>query len=243
MCYPDDARPPDHGRGGEVASYLELVLTASDGNRLLAYGARAALPSGNGVVVLPDVRGIHNFYRSMACRLAEAGVDAVAIDYYGRTAGSGERGEDFDYTPHREAATPESIADDVAAGLDFLRSPDGGGVERLFTLGFCFGGSNSWRQSAQQPGLRGAIGLYGRPELVRDWVPRMKAPLLLLVAGQDFTPLEEFEKFDGVLPVPHRMVVFPNAPHSFFDRGYEVFTEECQRTWDEMLEFLEAPPA
>jgi carboxymethylenebutenolidase len=96
MCYPDDARPPDHGRGGEVASYLELVLTASDGNRLLAYGARAALPSGNGVVVLPDVRGIHNFYRSMACRLAEAGVDAVAIDYYGRTAGSGERGDDFD---------------------------------------------------------------------------------------------------------------------------------------------------
>jgi carboxymethylenebutenolidase len=201
---------------------------------------------GTGVVVLPDVRGMHNFYKAMACRLAEAGVDALAIDYYGRTASMGDRGDDFDYQPHRETATPSGIGADVAAGLDFLRSPDGGGVSRLFTLGFCFGGSNSWRQSAQQPGLTGAIGFYGRPELVREWVPRMTAPLLLLVAGRDFTPMEDFREFDSDLSqagVAHRMVVFPDCPHSFFDRSHEEFEDECRRAWQEVLDFIDAPSA
>ncbi|MGB2941013.1 MAG: dienelactone hydrolase family protein, partial [Candidatus Dormiibacterota bacterium] len=138
MCYPDDARPPDHGRGGEVASYQDLVLTAADGNRFASYSARAAAPTGAGVVVLPDVRGLHNFYRSMACRLAEAGLDAMAIDYFGRTAGIGVRDDDFDYAPHREAATPEGIAADSRAAIDHLRSSEGGSVRHVFTLGFCF---------------------------------------------------------------------------------------------------------
>ena len=33
-------------------------------------------------------------------RFAEHGVDAIAIDYFGRTAGIGDRGPDFDYRPH-----------------------------------------------------------------------------------------------------------------------------------------------
>ena len=242
MCYPDDARPPDHGRGGEVASYQDLVLTAADGNRFAAYSARAAAPTGAGIVILPDVRGLHNFYRALACRFAEAGIDAVAIDYFGRTAGIGVRGDDFDYKPHTEQTTPEGIAADTAAGIAHLRSGDGGAVKRVFTVGFCFGGAQSWRQSAAQPGLTGAIGFYGRPERVRDVIPQMRAPLLLLVAGADFTPLAEFESLDRELTgagVDHRMVVFDDAPHSFFDRAYERFQDECRRAWDEMLAFIE----
>jgi carboxymethylenebutenolidase len=246
MCYPDDARPPDHGRGGDVASHRDLELTAADGNRFAAYSTRAASPTGAGMVVLPDVRGLHNFYRSMACRLAEGGMDAVAIDYFGRTAGIGDRSEAFEYPPHVEKTTMEGIAADTAAAVDFLRSPDGGAVERVFTVGFCFGGANSWAQSALQPGLAGAIGFYGRPERVRDLVPEMKAPLLLLVAGADHTPMSEFTDLDHRLDeagVPHRMVVFDGAPHSFFDRGYDTFKDECRRAWDEIFAFVESPPA
>ncbi len=51
-------------------------------------------------MVLPDVRGLHPFYEELALRFAEAGVDAIAIDYFGRTAGVGKRGADFEYMPH-----------------------------------------------------------------------------------------------------------------------------------------------
>ena len=47
-------------------------------------------------MILPDVRGLYRFYVELAERFAAAGHPAIAIDYFGRTAGDEERGEDFD---------------------------------------------------------------------------------------------------------------------------------------------------
>jgi carboxymethylenebutenolidase len=69
----------------------------------------------------------------------------------------------------------------------------------------------------------------------------MRSPLLLLVAGADFTPLEEFQKFDGELTeagVPHRMVVYDGAPHSFFDRTFEEHRDACEDAWRHILAFV-----
>ena len=242
MCYSDDARPPRPPVGGAAADHGDLELTASDGNRLRAYFARAAEPSGAGIVVMPDVRGLHDFYKELARRFAEAGLDAVAIDYFGRTAPDAERGEGFDWKPHVERTTAEGISADVRAGVEYLRSAAGGGVRSVFTVGFCFGGAQSWRQSAAGHGLAGAIGFYGVPARVRDVIPEMAAPLLLLVAGADFTPLEEFERFDGELSeagVEHRMVVYEGAPHSFFDRSFSEHEDACADAWRQMLSFIE----
>jgi carboxymethylenebutenolidase len=238
MCYSDDARPPDHGIGGQVAAAADLALTAADGNRFAAHLARPAAPSGAGVVILPDVRGLHNFYRALARRFAEAGVDAIAIDYFGRTAGVGNRRDDFDWQSHVPQTTAEGVAADVAAALDHLRSL---GDRRLFTVGFCFGGANSWRQSAAQPGLAGAIGFYGRPASVKDVIDDMRAPLLLLVAGADSTPRQDFLDFDARLTqagLPHRMVIYEGAPHSFFDRSYEQWQDACADAWTQVLSFI-----
>jgi hypothetical protein len=34
----------------------------------------------------PDVRGLHQYYKDLADRFAEVGVDAVSIDFFARTA-------------------------------------------------------------------------------------------------------------------------------------------------------------
>jgi carboxymethylenebutenolidase len=241
MCYSDDARPPQPPRSGAAGEIGDLTLTARDGNQLMAYGARAVQQSGAGIVILPDVRGLHDFYKELAVRFAEARVDAVAIDYFGRTAGSGSRDEGFVWRPHVDATTPEGIAADVAAAIERLRSPEGGAVERVYTVGFCFGGSNSWRQSAAQPDLAGAIGFYGQPARARAVIPEMKAPLLILVAGEDHTPVAEFELFDQQLTeanVPHEMVVYEGAPHSFFDRTFAEHRAACEDAWRRMLAFI-----
>jgi carboxymethylenebutenolidase len=243
MCYSDDARPPDHGLGGAVGSSEDLVLTASDGNKFAARLARPEKPNGTGVVILPDIRGLHNFYKDMACRFAEAGIDALAIDYFGRTAGIGDRGDDFDWQTHIPQTTAAGVAMDVAAGLDHLRSL---GDKRLFTMGFCFGGGNSWRQSADQPGLTGAIGFYGNPAASIEVLDDMKAPVLMLVAGADHRPLTDFEEMErrlGEVGLPHRMVVYEGAPHSFFDRGQEFWADACADAWKQMLSFIKGQAA
>src|SRR5438132_1092317 len=245
MCYTDDARPPLPPVGGAASDHGDIHLTAADGNRLMAYYARAQEPTGAGIVVMPDVRGLHSFYKELAQRFAEAGIDAVAIDYFGRSAGDGSRDEGFEYRPHVEQTTPEGISADVRAAVEYLRTEEGDAS--VFTVGFCFGGAQSWRQSAAGHGLAGAIGFYGVPERVRSAIPQMEAPLLLLVAGADFTPLEEFQRFDRELSeagVPHRMVVYDGAPHSFFDRGFAEHEQAAADAWRQMLDFMKehTPP-
>jgi len=241
MCYADDAHPPAPPGRTRIAAGRDLVLTAQDGNRFMAYAARAATPTGAGMVVLPDVRGLHRFYRELAERFAEVGIDAVAIDYFGRTAGLGARDESFEYRPHVEKTTAPGINADVAAGVAYLRSPDGGSVRSAFTVGFCFGGAQSWRQAAAGHGLEGAIGFYGVPSRVLDVVPQMRSPLLLLIAGEDHTPREAFVDFDRRLTqagVEHDMTIYEGAPHSFFDRTFEQHRDACDDAWRRILAFV-----
>ncbi len=241
MCYSDDARPPfPPVIAGGAADAGDLVLRSADGTEFAAYHARASQPSGAGIVILPDVRGLHDFYRELARRFAEAGIHAIAIDYFARTAGHGPRDESFEYRPHVDQARPETVDADARAAMEYLRSADGGGAERVFTVGFCWGGSNSWRQSATQDGLAGAIGFYGVPSRVQEYVSRMRAPLLILAAGQDFTPVEETEKFANAVRergVDVRMQVYEDAPHSFFDRTFDQYGDACDDAWRRILEF------
>src|SRR2546430_14011633 len=125
MCHGDDSRPPLPpilSIGGAAADQGDFVLTSSDRTKLGAYFARAARPSGAGMVVMPDVRGLHQFYKELAQRFAEAGIDAVAIDYFGRTAGDGPRDESFEFRPHVDKTTPSGVAADVRAAVGFFRS-------------------------------------------------------------------------------------------------------------------------
>ncbi len=242
MCYSDDARPPLPPIGGAAADQGDLILTSSDGVKNAAYFARAARPSGAGMVVLPDVRGLHQFYKLLAQRFAEAAIDSVAIDYFARTAGMGDRGESFDYMPHVQQTTAETIAADTAAAIAHIRSKDGGATKSVFTVGFCFGGSNSWNQSALNPRLSGCIGFYGRPMRSEPFIPRMKAPLLVLEAGADgATTPEQSLEFDRMLSeakVPHERHVYEGAPHSFFDRTQDQWKDACDDAWQRMLDFV-----
>ena len=52
------------------------------------------------MIILPDVRGLYRFYVELAERFAEAGHHAIAIDYFGRTAGTGGRDGEWEYMPH-----------------------------------------------------------------------------------------------------------------------------------------------
>ena len=78
MCFDLDSRPPIAPIAGGATDAADLLLTSADGTRFGAYAARAARPTGAGMVVLPDVRGLHPYYKELALRFAEVGVDAIA---------------------------------------------------------------------------------------------------------------------------------------------------------------------
>ena len=197
------------------------------------------------MVILPDVRGLHPYYEDLAVRFAEAGFRTVAIDYFGRTAGLGARDDSFDWKSHFDQTTPEGIARDVRAAIEWMgalaHQPD----LPTFTVGFCFGGANSWRQSGEQSDLTGCIGFYGGHPIERAGpvIRKMTAPLLMLLAGDDKgTPPAEFEKFAadvrsrGLEVESH---TYPGAPHSYFDRSFAEYREACDDSWRRILGFTD----
>jgi carboxymethylenebutenolidase len=247
MCFDLDSLPPVPALRGAAVTHERMELTAADGNRFAAFEAKPEQPGAAAVVILPDVRGLYRFYEELALRFAERGIGALAFDYFGRTAGVTERGDDFEYMPHVQQTTQEGLQADVAAAVGHLR---GEGYERIFTVGFCFGGRNAWLAAASGHGLAGAIGFYGRPAEGRPEGPgptqraaELAAPILALMGGDDpGIPLEDVQAFERALEeagVEHEVVVYDGAPHSFFDRKYEEFADASADAWRRTLEFVE----
>lgn len=254
MCFDTDSRPPIAPIKGGALESRELTLNADDGNRFTAFAARAAEPTGAGIVVLPDVRGLHVYYEDLALRFAEQGIDAVAIDYFGRTAGQGKRDTGFEAMPHVAQTTFAGMSADIRAAAAFLRSEEGGNVTSLFTVGFCFGGRISFVAPTLDLDLAGAIGFYGNPLGERQDIPaptdvaeQIASPVLGLFGGADQSiPQIAVEGFEAALisaGVEHRLVTYPNAPHSFFDRKADEYSQTSEVAWAEVLGFVRSHTA
>jgi len=252
MCFDHDSRPPIRPIAGGALDSRDVTLAAADGNRLTAFEAKAADPSGAAIVILPDVRGLHHYYVELAMRFAENGIDAVAIDWFGRTAGLGRREEGFDYMPHVNATTWPGISADIAAGAAQARTLRPDSTASLFTIGFCFGGRMTFLSATLGLDLAGAIGFYGPPvgpgrggsPAPADVAAQIGSPILGLFGGADAgIPPAAIEEFNTALEragVEHRLIAYPNAPHSFFDRKAAEYKEESEQAWAEVLGFIRA---
>jgi carboxymethylenebutenolidase len=127
--------------------------------------------------------------------------------------------------------------------------------KRAFVLGFCMGGRVAFNASAEQDGLAGVVGFYGvtrrrdadDKDAPIDKVARMRAPVLGLFGGADGgIPAEDNATFDKALDdrkLPHHLVTYPGAPHSFFDRKAEEFADASAAAWREILAFIRAHTA
>jgi carboxymethylenebutenolidase len=251
MCFDHDSRPPIPPIEGGALDSGEIVLEAADGNRFAAFEARAAQPTGAGIVILPDVRGLHAYYRELALRFAEHGVDAVCIDYFGRTAGIGDRGPAFDWAPHVPQTTYEGLQADTMAAAARLRTTTAAG--RIFTVGFCMGGRLAFLSAGFGLDLAGVIGFYGWPvgpsrngtPAPADVATSLESPVLGIFGGADegigADAVTRFEQALASAGVANRIVTYPGAPHSFFDRKADEFATASARAWDEVRAFIAAP--
>ena len=231
MCFKFDALPPVPAIAGAAVQHEDLTLTASDGTQLSAFSALADEPLGPAVVVMPDVRGLYRFYEELALRFAERGYDSIAIDYFGRTAGLGKRGEDFDFWPEVKATTAAGVSADVRAASDMLRNaararrtaPSSRSASWLRR-------SSSWQQAVEGHGLAGVISASnGMPTTSgsTDSAPVDRPRRRVRVPGardSRAAPTEtsrrstndSFQTALSEAGVEHLVISYHGAPHSFF---------------------------
>ena len=235
---------PSHTPAGS-----SLNLTSHDGTQFSAFCALPESSTGAGIVVLPDMHGLVPFYQQLALHLAAQGHAAVAIDYYGRTAGTTPRTEQFPFMQHIMQVTSKTIGEDIMAAIQHLRTPAGGKCSKVFALGFCFGGRQAILASAPRFTLSGVIGFYGALSFYPTGAPgplqrvsELRAPILGIFGGADKgISVNDVAAFDEALiiqRVEHEIVTYPDAPHGFFDIKYKEHAAACADAWRRVLTFI-----
>ena len=106
---------------------------------------------------------------------------------------------------HVKRTHADAVALDVGAAVSHARSL---GAVAVYTVGFCFGGRQSFNQAAGDLGLAGVIGFYGAPQrrepddvnAPMDLVAAFTCPVLGLFGGADQgIPQEAIDAFDVAL--------------------------------------------
>jgi carboxymethylenebutenolidase len=248
--YDGNVGPLVSSKENGLARGEDVVLTAADGNQFFAFVAYPSNPTGVQIIVYPDVRGLHSFYKGLALRFAESGIVGVAIDYFGRTAGLTGRDDAFDFKPHVQQLTAKNVYIDARAALDFLKTHVGTVCGAAFTVGFSTGGSLSLYTGLEDMGLAGVIVFY--PVLSRTIdnekgtvlasADIIKVPVLGFFGTDDvLVPNDDVQQLDEQLDktgVQHSIITYPGAPHNFFDHKATEFAEESADAWRRTLDFI-----
>lgn len=217
----------------------EYVNVMVDGKPMRTWVVR---PAGTGkapvVVVIMEIFGLSDWIRGVADQLAAEGFIAVAPDI---VSGHGKDGGDTSSLSGNQEITQAILqlpAAEITAKLNAarewgLKDPRSNG--KSASVGFCFGGAQSFAFAVAQPNLSAAVVYYGQaptdapqaargtppgPYLVSDRVANVKAPILGLYGGlaQDarigntVAPTETKMKELGKTYEPH---IFEGAAHGF----------------------------
>ena len=249
MCTDHNSRPPIAPISGAAIDAGTEIIKGAGGADLRLFVARPEQGTGAGILILPDVRGLHPFFEELASRFAERGITAIAMDYFCRTAGTGAQPEDFDYQPHLELISWDNVAGDIKASVAHLRAQPTA-PRSSFATGFCMGGRLAADATTLGLGLAGAIPFYGWPigphrtgsPAPADLAKQIECDLLLIYGGADQGINESVRnEFDAALDKAgkkHETVVYPGAPHSFFDRKAEEFQDASTDAWNKTLAFI-----
>jgi carboxymethylenebutenolidase len=139
------------------------------------------------VLVIHEIFGLSDWIRSVADQLAADGFIAVAPDLI---SGKGPRGGNTDSVASRDDVvklvrelTPEEVKARLDAVWDYaLKLPAANG--KSATIGFCWGGANSFLFATSQSGLNAAVVYYGMaPEVGK--LASIHAPVLGLYGEDD----------------------------------------------------------
>jgi carboxymethylenebutenolidase len=180
--------------------------------------AQAATPRG-AVLVIHENKGLNDWVRSVAGRLAGIGYSALAIDLLSEEGGTGTFTDPAAATAALGTIAPDRFVADLRSGLDEVarRSPG----QKLAVVGFCFGGGLVWRLLASgEPRLAAAVPFYGPLPDSPNFSGSKDAAVLGLYGALDQRVTSSEPAAKAALDqagLVNDLVVEPDADHAFFN--------------------------
>ena len=198
------------------------------------------------VIVIHEIYGLTDWVRAVADRLAAEGFIAIAPDFLSGRGPGGGGTDKFGSRDDVVKAVRDLGAQEVVTILDAV-SRYGKGLPaakgKFATIGFCWGGGQSFHYATVQPDLGAAVVYYGTspaPEALRT----IRAPVLGLYGGDDARvnatvgPAEASMKELGKTFITH---TYPGAGHGFLraqDGRAGGNLSASGKAWPATIEFL-----
>jgi carboxymethylenebutenolidase len=200
-----------------------------------------------GLIVIHEIFGLSDWIRSVADRYAAEGFIAIAPDLlWGKGAG----GKGTDAFPDQDAViaairelTPAEVKDRLDGAYAYVRSlPSANG--RVGSVGFCWGGHQSFQYAADQPDLGAAVVFYGSAPEPLDKVSGIRASVLGLYAGDDNRINSGIPAADSAMTAAgkrYEKEIYPGAGHGFLREDKEgANAAAAAKAWPRSVAFLKA---
>lgn len=212
--------------------------------------AKAPRPA---VLVVHEWWGLNDYARMRADKLAELGYAALAVDMYGDGRQAAH--------PQEAGAFSKAVFDDFAASkarfqaaVELMRKTPGVDPKRVAAIGYCLGGAVVLNMARQGADLKGVASFHGSPFAIKPAEKGVtKAKVLFCTGAKDpMIPAEQVENFKKEMEdakVDAKIVVYPDATHSFTNPGADAKAKEFglplaydpdadAKSWEELKVFL-----
>jgi carboxymethylenebutenolidase len=224
-----------------MANALPTTLITWHGPQceLQAAWAQAAEAKG-AVLVIHENKGLTDWVRSVAGRLAGAGYSALAVDLLSEEGGTGTFPDPAQATATLGKTAPERFIHDLDSSVAEMRLRAPG--RKLGVVGFCFGGGLVWQLlAAGALGVSAAVPFYGplpdKPDFIgsRAAVLGIYGALDARVTGSKPAAKAALDRAGLV----NDLVVEPDADHAFFnDTGPRYNAAAAVDAWQRLLDWF-----
>jgi carboxymethylenebutenolidase len=206
----------------------------------VAYPERTA--KAPAIIVIHEIFGLTDWEPTVADRLAKEGYVAIVPDLLSSRHGQSPKNPDQGRKLVGDLE-PERITDDLDATYAYVNGLPAVVKDQIGTIGFCWGGGESFRYATNNPRLKAVVVAYGPAPDSAD-VKRIQAPVLGIYGESD-------ERINARLPEVTAAMqsagktfsseVYPGTGHGFLKPGRQGSDgPQVARAWKRILEFYRA---
>ncbi len=223
-----------------VTTHGEWVEVHRGADSIRAYVAyperRTKAPA---VIVIHEIFGLTDWEPTVADRLARQGYVAITPDLlssrFGRSPVSGDSGRKL-----IALLRPEGITADLDAVYAYLNGLPAVERDHIGTIGFCWGGGQSFRYATNNPRLKAAVVCYGvSPDSAA--LGRITAPILGVYGESDARIDETLPGLSARLRAmgkPFEYDIYPGTGHGFLRPGRQGSDgPQVDRAWERIMGF------
>lgn len=201
------------------------------------------------ILVIHENRGLNDWARVFADELAGKGYLVIAPDLISNTVPGKELTSDMANPDEARTAIyrldPEQVTEDLDAAYEYIQN-DSASTGDVAVVGFCWGGSQTFRYATHNPDITSAHVFYGTAPEEDSTLAKIEAPVYGYYGGNDNRVNSTIEMTDSQmkeLGKKYEYEIYDNAGHAFMRAGHEENGEPGNKkahdqAWKRLLSLL-----